>query len=67
MEMIYEYELTKSEQEVLKLLTNGFSNQRIASELCVNECTVKAHVGHILKKMNVENRVQAAVKAIKKL
>ena len=57
--------LTKREIEVLKLLVKGYSNYIIAKKLCVNECTVKAHIRHIFEKMNVQNRVQIAVKAIK--
>ena len=65
MKTIYGYELTKSEKEVLKLLSEGFSNSEIANSLSVCECTVKAHISHIFVKMGVSNRIQAAIKFIK--
>lgn len=57
--------LTEREQEVLKLLVDGKSNTEIAHELIVSVHTAKAHVCSILQKLNVEDRVQAAVKAIR--
>ena len=57
--------LTEREQEVLKLLVKGKSNTEIASELIVSVHTAKAHVCSILQKLCVDDRVQAAVKAIK--
>ena len=57
--------LTDREQEVLKLLVKGKSNTEIASELIVSVHTAKAHVCSILQKLCVDDRVQAAVKAIK--
>ena len=57
--------LTEREQEVLKLLVDGKSNTEIASELIVSVHTAKAHVCSILQKLCVEDRVQAAVKAIR--
>ena len=57
--------LTEREQEVLKLLVKGKSNTEIAKELIVSVHTAKAHVCSILKKLCVDDRVQAAVKAIK--
>lgn len=57
--------LTTSETIVLKLLANGKSNIEIANELIISPHTAKAHVSHILSKLQVENRVQAAVKAVK--
>ncbi|MBX9688756.1 MAG: response regulator transcription factor [Candidatus Obscuribacterales bacterium] len=57
--------LSKREQEVLKILANGASNQDIAKELGISIETVKAHVKSILSKMEVNDRTQAAVKAIR--
>ncbi len=57
--------LTEREQEVLKLLVKGKSNTEIAAELIVSVHTAKAHVCSILQKLCVDDRVQAAVKAIK--
>lgn len=57
--------LTEREHEVLKLLVKGKSNTEIASELIVSVHTAKAHVCSILQKLCVDDRVQAAVKAIK--
>ncbi|MBS0380383.1 MAG: response regulator transcription factor [Proteobacteria bacterium] len=60
-------ELTARQMRVLKLLAQGLSNKRIARELEISEITVKAHVSLILKKLNVANRVQAAIEARKLL
>ncbi len=57
--------LTEREYEVLKLLVNGFSNNDIALSLCISEHTAKAHVCNIIQKLVVDDRTQAAVKAIK--
>lgn len=57
--------LTEREQEVLKHLVDGKSNTEIAKELIVSVHTAKAHVCSILQKMCVNDRVQAAVKAVK--
>lgn len=57
--------LTEREQEVLRLLVKGKSNTEIAEELIVSVHTAKAHVCSILQKLCVDDRVQAAVKAIK--
>ena len=57
--------LTEREQEVLKHLVMGKSNTEIAKELIVSVHTAKAHVCSILQKMCVNDRVQAAVKAVK--
>ncbi len=58
-------QLTDRELEVLKHLVNGKSNTEIAKELIVSVHTAKAHVCSILQKLCVDDRVQAAVKAIK--
>lgn len=55
--------LTRREEEVLKLLAQGASNQEIARQLVVSLATVKKHVANILSKLGVENRTQAVVRA----
>src|SRR5262249_25892808 len=55
--------LTQREQEVLRLLAEGASNQEIARQLVVSLATVKKHVANILSKLGVENRTQAVVRA----
>ena len=57
--------LTPREREVLVLLGRGFSNKLIARELGVAEKTVKTHVGHVLGKLGVTDRTQAAVVAVR--
>jgi NarL family two-component system response regulator LiaR len=58
-----EPELTPREQEVLDLIGRGFANKRIALELGIAEKTVKTHVGHVLAKLGVSDRTQAALYA----
>ena len=58
-------QLTDRELEVLRHLVNGKSNTEIAKELIVSVHTAKAHVCSILQKLCVDDRVQAAVKAIR--
>lgn len=55
--------LTKREKEVLKKLSMGKNNNEIAKELMVSTHTVKSHVAKIFEKLEVKDRVQAAVKA----
>lgn len=51
--------LTRREIEVLELAADGWTNGRIAERLFISEATVKSHVGHILRKLGVTNRVEA--------
>lgn len=60
-----DYNLTTREAQILKLITNGYSNNEIAKELFVSINTTKAHVASILQKLEVEDRLQAALKALK--
>ena len=57
--------LTPREREVLVLLGRGFPNKRIAQDLRLSEKTVKTHVGHVLAKLGVTDRTQAAVVAVR--
>ena len=57
--------LTPREREVLALIARGRSNKRIALELGVAEKTVKTHVGHVLAKLGVADRTQAALWAVR--
>ena len=58
-------ELTARESEVLKEIAKGLSNPEIADELYISLKTVKTHVSNILSKLQVEDRTQAAIYAIK--
>jgi NarL family two-component system response regulator LiaR len=57
--------LTEREIEVLRLVAKGMSNQQIAGELKIAEITVRTHVSRILDKLHLENRVQAALYALR--
>ncbi|MDU5710111.1 MAG: response regulator transcription factor [Lacticaseibacillus rhamnosus] len=58
-------ELTNREREVLQLIAQGKSNQEIATELFITLKTVKTHVSNILAKLDVEDRTQVAIYALK--
>ena len=58
------YNLTKRELQVLSLVKEGFSNTEIAKKLHLSINTVKAHVSNIMQKLEVDDRTQAAIKAI---
>ena len=57
--------LTKRELEVLKQVVDGRTNQEIADGLFISIETVKTHMRHIMEKLRVTDRTQAAVKAMK--
>ncbi len=57
--------LTKRELDVLRLISEGCSNKKISDELIISERTVKNHISHIFRKIDVEDRTQAAVFAIR--
>jgi NarL family two-component system response regulator LiaR len=58
--------LTPREHEVLQLIAGGRSNKRIALELGIAEKTVKTHVGHLMAKLGVADRTQAALLAVRR-
>jgi two-component system, NarL family, response regulator LiaR len=59
-------DLTAREMDVLRQLALGRSNREIAATLRIGEETVKTHVGHVLAKLQVENRAQVIVQALKR-
>ena len=56
--------LTERETQILQLIAHGLSNKMIARKLDITEGTVKVHVKHMLKKLNLRSRVEAAVWAV---
>lgn len=54
-------QLTPRERDILKLIAQGLPNKMIARKLTITESTVKVHVKHLLKKMKLKSRVEAAV------
>ena len=58
-------ELSEREIEVLKLIANGKDNAMIAAELHISPKTVKNHISNILMKLQIDNRIQAAVYAVR--
>jgi DNA-binding NarL/FixJ family response regulator len=58
-------ELSEREIDVLKLIANGNDNAMIAAELHISPKTVKNHISNILMKLQIENRIQAAVFAVR--
>lgn len=59
--------LTEQERRILELIANGLSNKLIGRELDIAEGTVKVHVKHILRKLGLRSRVEAAVWAVERL
>ncbi len=57
---------TKREQEVLRLLVLGHPNREIALELGVDEGTIKAHMGRLMRKAGVDNRTALSIRAIER-
>jgi NarL family two-component system response regulator LiaR len=58
--------LTEREVEVLKLVARGRSNKEIARDLTLSEKTVKTHVSNILQKLDLADRTQAALLAVRR-
>ncbi|MCF6092521.1 response regulator transcription factor [Microaerobacter geothermalis] len=58
--------LSQREKEVLELVAKGAKNKEIADQLFISEHTVKKHLQHIMEKLHVQNRAEAAAYAIKK-
>lgn len=58
--------LSSREVAVLRLVARGFGNKEIANELNIAEVTVKLHVSHVLEKLNVNDRTQAATAALQR-
>jgi DNA-binding NarL/FixJ family response regulator len=65
-ERAYRSELSRREREVLTLVVEGLSNKEIGSRLEMAETTVKTHDTHILEKLGVQDRTQAALAAVKR-
>jgi len=66
-ESIHEADLTDQEVRILERIASGMSNKVIGRELDIAEGTVKVHVKHILRKLNLKSRVEAAVWAVEHL
>lgn len=60
-----QYDLSEREYETLKLVAQGLSNREIAEKMVVSERTVGSHVSNILEKLNLSNRTQAALFALR--
>jgi two-component system nitrate/nitrite response regulator NarL len=64
---VAEAELTDQESRILELIAGGMSNKLIGRELDIAEGTVKVHVKHVLRKLGLRSRVEAAVWAVEHL
>jgi DNA-binding NarL/FixJ family response regulator len=62
---VYREPLTEREQQVLELLVEGLSNSQIAERIFLSENTAKKHLHNILEKLHLNNRVEAAVYAVR--
>jgi len=58
--------LTEQERRILELIAQGLSNKMVARELKISDGTVKVHVKHLLRKLNLHSRLEAAVWAVDK-
>jgi DNA-binding NarL/FixJ family response regulator len=58
--------LTVRELEVLRMVAKGLANKEIAASLSIAEVTVKVHVSHVLEKLNVKDRTEAATVALQR-
>ena len=58
--------LTEREKQVLRLVAQGQANQQIADQLAISEATVRTHVSHILAKLELSSRTQAALYALRR-
>ncbi len=58
-------QLTERESEILELVVQGATNAEIAETLCITENTAKIHLRNILEKLHLQNRIQAAVYAVR--
>jgi ATP/maltotriose-dependent transcriptional regulator MalT len=61
--LVSQLELSKRELEILSLLSQGYSNQEIATKLFVSLSTVKTHIQNLFEKLDVKRRIQAVEKA----
>ena len=57
--------ITEREEEILQLLAQGLENKEIAARLVVRDATVRTHVSNILRKLQLANRVQATLYALR--
>ncbi len=57
--------LTRREESVLKMMAHGMTNEEIATNCVVSETTVRTHISHILSKLNLTNRAQAVIYAVR--
>ncbi|OEF97699.1 response regulator transcription factor [Desulfuribacillus alkaliarsenatis] len=64
-QQVWDEMLTSREQEILTLMARGMSNRDVSEELFISEKTVKNHVSNIFQKMQVRDRTQAVIEAIK--
>lgn len=60
-----EVDLTAREREILALIAEGMTNKMIAQELAISDSTVKVHVKNVLRKLKVNSRLAAAVRALR--
>ncbi len=61
----HQYSLSPRERAILRLVTEGHTNEEIAAELCCGAATIKTHIAHLFRKLEVRDRVSAAVVALR--